>query len=71
MKYRIIIQKTEETPNYAALVKEWKEEQGGYSRYKEPTLPYPEPTTTTNALVCALTEEEYRKIKAEVFTTFN
>ena len=73
MKYKIIIEKKEPNPNFEVELKEWKE-QNQYNlnrrmgdKYNED---YPRDEQITNALICELTEEQYKAIKAEVFKTF-
>ena len=73
MMYKITIEKKEKNPNFEAELKEWQE-QNKYNlnsrigdRYNEN---YPQDVKITNALICELTEEQYKAIKAEVFKTF-
>ncbi len=68
MMYKITIEKKEKNPNFEAELKEWQD-QNKYSNFREP-MNRPQPEQITNALICELTEEQYKAIKAEVFKTF-
>lgn len=67
MKYKIIIEKKEPNPNFEAEYKQWDERARYGNRFPDES---PQREIITNALIAELTEEEYRAIKAEVFTTF-
>lgn len=66
--YKITIERKEKNPNFEAELKEWQE-QNKYSNFREP-MNRPQSEQITNALICELTEEQYKAIKAEVFKTF-
>jgi hypothetical protein len=65
MNYEIKITKTENNPDY-------KDEMKSYSsafnqRYDKPI---PTPTIVRDVLICNLTEEQFKKVKAEVLKVF-
>ena len=69
MNYKIIIERKEANPNFEAEYAEWKER----NQYMNPSR-YPEGApsreTITNALICELTEEQYKAVKAAVMQAF-
>lgn len=74
MNYQITITKKVPNPNFEAELAEWKE-RNKYNltsrmddRFNEG---YPKDANITNALICELTEEQFKAVKAEVFKTFN
>lgn len=67
MNYKITIERKEPNPNFETEYETWKEHNKYYGRNQEPQ---PQSELTTNALICELTEEQYKAIKAEVFKTF-
>ena len=68
MNYKIIIERKEPNPNFEAEYQKWQQE----SRYSMNKFDEgcPPKELITNALICELTEEQYKAIKAEVFNTF-
>lgn len=68
MNYKITIERKEPNPNFEAEYKQWQDDQryniGRYSNEQPPR------ESITNALICELTEEQYKAIKAQVFNTF-
>lgn len=68
MNYKIIIEKKEPNPDFEAELAKWQEA-SKYSRF-EPSSDYPSATKVSNALMCELTEEQFKAIKAEVFKAF-
>ena len=67
MNYKITIERKEPNPNFEAELTKWNDSR--MSRYGADTLE-PRRDFITNALICELTEEQYKAIKAEVFNTF-
>lgn len=68
MNYKIFIERKEPNPNFELEYGEWKERQR-YASYNN-SVEQPAREWTRNALICELTEEQYKAIKAEVFKTF-
>lgn len=69
MNYKITIERKEPNPNFEAEYQEWKENQRyGVSRNMGDMMPSRE--NITNALICELTEQQFKAIKAEVFKVF-
>ena len=66
--YKIIIEKKEPNPNFEAEYQEWKD-QSRCSNFRDTTV-RPQNEQITNALICELTEEQFKAIKAQVFNTF-
>lgn len=66
--YKLQITKTEANPNYEVLLKEYKER----NRYNSGSFDNddPRPELIKNLLVVELTDEQYKKVKAEVFKVF-
>lgn len=69
MTYKIIVERKERNSNFDAEYKEWKEEQR-YAMSRNLGDNMPQKENITNALICELTEEQYKEIKAQVFKTF-
>lgn len=67
MNYKLYIEKKEPNPNFDKEYGEWKERQR-YVGYERGDIPAAE--WTRNALICELTEEQFKAIKAEVFKVF-
>lgn len=71
MNYRITIERKEPNPNFEVELTEWKERNRYNSAYIGKENPdYPRSEFIKNALVCELTEEQFKAIKAQVFNTF-
>ena len=72
MSYQIKVTKTEPNENYAAEVEKYEEN----NRYNDRNMrgirdeSYPQREATKGVLLCEVTEEQYKAIKAEVFKTF-
>ncbi len=66
MNYKITIERREPNPNFEVEYNEWKDK----NRYNGYDLNKPQEEIITNALICELTEEQYKAIKAQVFNTF-
>ena len=69
MKYKITIERKEPNPNFEAEYEGWKEEQR-YAMSRNLGNNTPEREKITDALICELTEEQFKAIKAEVFKVF-
>jgi hypothetical protein len=69
MNYKITIERKEPNPNFEAEYQEWKE-RSQYLRIDKYDNGMPPREVITNALICELTEEQYKTIKAEVFKAF-
>jgi hypothetical protein len=71
MNYNITIIKAEANPNFEAELKEFNEQQK-YDRYNNPRNydGAPQKEVIKNVLTCHLTEEQFKKVKAEVFKVF-
>lgn len=68
MNYNITIVKTEDNPNFAEELKAF-EERNRYQNFNN--LPeHPRREVTKNVLTCHLTEEQFKKVKAEVLKVF-
>ena len=69
MSYKITIERKEPNPNFEVEYKQWQDDQRyGMNRLVGDNSPRRE--NITNALICELTEEQYKAIKAQVFNTF-
>lgn len=73
MNYKITIVRKDPNPNYAVEYAAWEEKYNGRrdnfgNRHTEDRPP--EKETITDALICELTEEQFKKIKAACITTF-
>lgn len=68
MEYHITIVRTEANPNFEEEVKKLEDDR----RYRNGYNPdsQPQRDLVKNVLTCHLTEEQYKKIKAEVFKAF-
>ena len=66
MNYRIKITKTEPNPTYKEEMERFEKDMrwGSYSK-QEPAL-----EVVKDVLICELTEEQYKKVKAEVYKVF-
>jgi len=71
-KYKITIIKYGENENYEEEMAKWKEENSGYGRgfYGKDTIESPSLVKAERSLEVFLTEEEYKKVKAEVIKIF-
>jgi nicotinamide riboside kinase len=69
MNYKITIERKEPNPNFEAELKEWQEK-NRYNNMRMGDEQYPQRVNVTNALICELTEEQFKAIKAEVFKAF-
>lgn len=70
MNYNITIVKTEANPNFEAELKKF-EENNRYNNYGPKFDDMgPRKEIPTNVLTCHLTEEQFKKVKAEVFKVF-
>ncbi len=67
MNYKIIIEKKEQNPNFESELAKCNESSRG-CRYE--TMDYPINEVTTNALICELTEEQFKAVKAAVMKSF-
>ena len=68
MNYRIIITKTEPNPKFAEQVEEWNSRNKyGMGRFDEQG---PQRDVARDVLVTELSEEQYKKVKAEVLKVF-
>ena len=72
MNYQITIERKEPNPNFETELADWKERTRFNNSYvgSKANSDYPNAVNITNALICELTEEQYKAIKAEVFKTF-
>lgn len=68
MKYKLIVTKKEENPNYAVEVAEL-EKTNRYNRNNFDDRG-PQKEITTDALICELTDQQFKSLKAEVFKAF-
>ena len=68
MNYKIQIIRTEKNTDFEEQLKKWEDDQR-WNRPREFT-DRPSENIATNVLNCELTEEQFKKIKAEVFKTF-
>lgn len=67
MKYKITIERREENKKFDEEYKEWKDnQQWGHNR----NIEMPRSEHVHNALICELTEEEYKSLKANVMANF-
>lgn len=66
MNYKIVITKKEPNSNFAVEMAKFEEDRRyGYGLRGGDQIK-PEPQITTDALICELTEEQFKKIKVEV-----
>lgn len=73
MKYKITVIKFEDNENFEAEMAQFKEKDDGYMRGRfahETGCTPPDRDKATRALEVYLTEEEYKKVKAEVIKIF-
>lgn len=68
MRYKITISRIVEDAEYEAKVKRYKEENGRFGMGGSAT--YPEQFYSDRVLEAELTEEEYKKVKSEVYMVF-
>lgn len=69
MRYTITIRKYDKNPDYAVqMAKYEKERNRGYYNSVDPIPPKEE--IVHDALICELTEEQFKKIKAESLKVF-
>lgn len=64
MNYQLKITKTEKNPNFVEELKDYETR----SIYKQ--VNYPQAEIIKDALTCELTEEQFKKIKAECIKVF-
>ena len=67
MNYKITIIRKEPNPNYAAEVAKF-DERNRFHNYSD--RPQIEKDIITDALICELTDEQFKKIKLECFKSF-
>lgn len=70
MTYKIIIQKKTDNVNYAAEVAKMEENRNYRMSRNDYPIELPQKEVTTDALICELTEEQFKAVKAEVFKAF-
>jgi hypothetical protein len=68
MNYKIIIERKEPNPNFEAELAKWQES-NKYNRY-ESASEYPSDMKITNALICEITEEQFKAIKGNIMEVF-
>ena len=69
MNYNLTITKTEPNPNYKEELKKWKDDQR-WGRTIPDERGWPQPEIVHDVLKVELTEEQFKKVKAEVFKVF-
>lgn len=70
MNYKIKIVKTEPNPNYKDEMAQYNEKSRYFDRGFERDNGAPLAEFVKDVLICELTEEQYKKVKAEVFKVF-
>lgn len=70
MKYKINIQKFIENPNYAVEKEKYDENKNRPTWNQQYDSPFPEKFIATTALDVELTDEEFKKVKAEIIKVF-
>jgi len=68
MNYQITITRKEPNENFAEQLQEWQDRERFH--YGKGPGEYPNTHITTNALICELTEEQFKAVKAEVLKAF-
>lgn len=69
MLYQITIVKTEPNPNFAEDVKKF-EDRNRMGGYRSETDRFPQEEVRKNVLLVELSDEQYKKVKAEVIKVF-
>lgn len=69
MKYRITVIGYDENKNYEKEMAEFKANEP-YNKFRHDTFDVPQRETAEKSLEVILTEEEYKKVKAEVIKIF-
>ncbi len=70
MNYRIKITRTEPNPHFAEELKAHEERNRGYNTSFNNNGSYPLAEVETTGLLCELTEEQFKAIKAAVLKEF-
>ncbi len=70
MNYQITIVRKEANPNFAEQLEEFNKANGRGMYRGDVNCEMPQREVTKNILMCELTEEQYKAIKAEVFKSF-
>lgn len=69
MKYKLTVIKYEKNENYEAEMAKWKEHNRYSNNFMDGAL-VPQTETADRSLEVFLTEEEYKRVKAEVVKVF-
>ena len=68
MIYKIIIEKKEVNPNFEVEYKQWQDDSRYGRSFDNGNIPQRE--RVTNALICELTEEQFKAVKGNVLEVF-